>query len=374
MSVPNAWPAGSGLYIHLPFCRQKCRYCDFASYAGMENKIDTYLDALDKEAASYSGASFDTLYIGGGTPSLLSVAQLEKLCARVQRHFGALEQFAESTLEANPESLTAEKARLLRARGLKRLSIGLQSFEDRVLKRIGRVHSVEMFLHAYEMARAAGFGNINVDLIAGLPDQTEADFLRGVQRLIALRPEHISVYALQVEEGTPFYREGVIADEDLVRREWEQAHFLLAENGYTHYEISNFARPGFESKHNLNYWKNGSYLGLGAAAASYQNGTRRSNVSSLDAYLQRVQAGQTPTDFEEHLSGKEREGEQIMLGLRMLGGVPLSAQQQALFQTEIAELAARGLVEQNGDLLKLTFEGMFVANQAFMAFVGPFEK
>ena len=163
------------------------------------------------------------------------------------------------------------------------------------------------------------------------------------------------------------------ADEDLVRREWEQTHFLLAENGYIHYEISNFARPGFESRHNINYWQNGEYIGLGSAAASYQNGTRRSNVPSVAAYISRMQSGKNPTDFEEHLVGKAQVGEQIMLGLRMLEGVRLSTEQQVLFADEIKGLCTRGLVEQNGDLLKLTFEGMFLANQAFMAFVGPFD-
>lgn len=362
-----------GLYIHIPFCKQKCGYCDFASFAGLENQMDAYLTALAREAQGYAGARFDTLYIGGGTPSLLSVEQWKKLFEMISENFGAAENVAESTLEANPESLTKEKAVFLKAAGLKRLSIGLQSFDDDTLKRIGRIHTTDMFLRAYEAARAAGFDNINVDLIAGLPGQSETQFLNGLKKLIALKPEHISVYALQVEEGTPFYRAGVVADEDLIRREWEQAHFLLAENGYIHYEISNFARAGFESKHNLNYWDNGQYLGLGSAAASYQHAVRRSNVPSVGEYIARLQNGKSPTDFEEHLTGKAAAGEQIMLGLRKLGGVRLSAQQQALFSSEIQDLQARGLVEQNGDLLKLTFEGMFLANQAFMAFVGPFE-
>ncbi len=361
-----------GLYLHIPFCKQKCGYCDFASFAGIENQIDNYLSALGQEAAPYSRARFDTLYIGGGTPSLLSVEQLQKLFKIISKNFGTIKDFSESTLEANPESLTKEKVKFLKSAGLNRLSIGLQSFEDSTLKRIGRIHTVDMFLRAYETARAA-FSNINVDLIAGLPGQTEKEFLAGLKKLIALQPEHISVYALQVEEGTPFYRAGIIADEDLVRNEWEQTHFLLTGQGYTHYEISNFARAGFESKHNLNYWNNGEYLGLGSAAASYQNGTRRSNVTSVTEYIARMQSSKSPTDFEEHLTDKEAAGEQIMLGLRKLGGVSLTAQQQDLFSSEIQDLTARGLVEQNRDLLKLTFEGMFLANQAFMAFVGPFE-
>ena len=362
-----------GLYIHIPFCKQKCGYCDFASFAGIENQIDAYLNALEKEAALYGEVCFDTLYIGGGTPSLLSLAQLKKLFQIISAKWGEVGTFTESTVEANPESLTEEKINFLKSAGVNRLSIGLQSFSDDILKRIGRIHTTEMFEQAYQSARLAGFNNINVDLIAGLPEQNEKQFVGGLKKLIALRPEHISVYALQVEEGTPFYRTGITADEDLVRKEWEQAHFLLAEKGYTHYEISNFARAGFESKHNLNYWNNGEYVGLGSAAASYQNGTRRNNISSVAAYIACVQSGKSPTEFAEHLTGKAAAGEQIMLGLRKLGGVRLSAEQQGLFAREIGDLCVRGLVEQNGDLLKLTFEGMFLANQAFVEFVGPFD-
>jgi len=362
-----------GLYLHIPFCRQKCRYCDFASYAGKENQIDRYLTALEQEASRYRAETFHTLYIGGGTPSLLSAAQLEKVFDLIERHFGKVADFAESTMEANPESLTAEKLEFLKARGLNRISMGLQSFQNEVLQRIGRIHNVEQFLRAYQAARRAGFHNINVDLIAGLPGQSAAQFTDGLNRLIGLGPEHISVYGLQVEEGTAFAREGVVADEDLLRAELEQTHRILESAGFVHYEISNFARPGYESKHNLNYWQNGEYLGLGAAAASYQQGTRRSNTTDLAKYITCMETGQDPTAFYEKLSGKEKEGETVLLGLRMLGGVHLTAKQQHLFAREILDLCARGLVEQNGDLLKLTFEGMFLANQVFMAFVAPFE-
>lgn len=364
----------SGLYLHIPFCRQKCRYCDFASFAGAESLIDAYLSALDKEASFYAGQKFDTLYIGGGTPSLLSEAQLARLCEIVGRRFAPVCTFAESTLEANPESLGAEKLRVLKDAGLSRLSLGLQSFDDGALKRIGRVHDVKTFLAAYEAARKAGFENVSVDLIAGLPGQSEADFLAGLKRLVALNPEHISVYGLQVEEGTPFYREGVKTDDDLLRRELEQTHFYLQEAGFVHYEISNFARPGRESKHNANYWRNGEYLGLGSAAASYQNGARRANVTDIEEYLRRALAGQSPAEFSEELRGKAKEGETVMLGLRLLGGVRLTSLQKQLFEKEIQNLTLSGLVEWNGDLLKLTFEGLFLANQAFMAFVGPFEE
>ena len=361
-----------GLYIHIPFCRQKCRYCDFTSYAGQESYIDAYLKALSVEAAHYDSSRFDTLYIGGGTPSLLSVDQLGKLCRIINKHFGPVANFAESTFEANPESLSEDKLYFLKQQGLKRLSLGLQSFQDDTLKRIGRIHTVEMFLQAYKRARKVGFDNINVDLIAGLPAQSAEQFFKGIKQLVMLGPEHISVYGLQIEPGTAFAREGVQTDEDLLRQELEQTHVFLQEAGYTHYEISNFARCGFESQHNINYWQNGNYLGLGVAAASYEEGVRRSNTPDLQMYIARTSTGERPTDFSEKLTGRARAGERILLGLRMLEGVRLSTSDQRLFKAEIDDICARGLVEQKADLLKLTEQGLFLANQAFMAFVEPF--
>ncbi len=363
----------SGLYIHIPFCRQKCRYCDFASFACKENLIDSYLCALDQEASFFPNQQFDTLYIGGGTPSILSVNQLDVLCEIIGRRFAPVATFTESTIEANPESLSLEKLKLLKQAGINRLSLGLQSMNDDVLKYIGRVHDVKTFLSAYDRARKAGFENISIDLIAGLPNQSEEDFLQGLNQVLDLQPQHLSVYGLQVEEGTPFYQEGIQADEDFLRKELEKIHFVLKEAGFKHYEISNFARSGFESKHNLSYWKNHDYLGLGSAAASFQKGERRSNTPELGEYLRRMHFGVSAVEFSEKLTGKAKEGEQIMLGLRMLDGIKLTPQQKELFSLEIEDLCRRGLVTVEKDLLKLTFEGMFLANQAFMAFVGPFD-
>lgn len=364
----------SGLYIHVPFCRQKCHYCDFASFVCKEDLIDSYLCCLDREASFFPHQSFNTLYIGGGTPSILSVNQLDVLCEIISRRFAPINTFAESTIEANPESLSLEKLKLLKQRGVNRLSLGLQSMNDEVLRYIGRVHDTKTFLSAYEQARKAGFENISIDLIAGLPNQSEEDFLQGLKKVLALDPQHLSVYGLQVEEGTPFYRQGIQTDDVFLRRELEQIHFVLKDAGFVHYEISNFARSGYESKHNLSYWQNKEYLGLGSAAASFQKGERRSNTADLAEYLRRMRCGVSAVEFSEKLTGKAKEGEQIMLGLRMLGGVKLSPSQKTLFAAEIEDICKRGLVSLEGDLLKLTFEGMFLANQAFMAFVGPFDE
>lgn len=362
----------SGLYLHIPFCRQKCHYCDFVSFACKEELIDSYLCALDTEASLFGQQTFDTLYIGGGTPSILSVNQLDVLCEIVSRHFAPISSFSESTVEANPESLTPEKLKLLKQLGINRLSLGLQSMNDYVLKRIGRVHDVNTFLAVYNQARQVGFENISIDLIAGLPEQSEQDFLTGLKQVLDLKPQHLSVYGLQIEEATPFATAGVKVDDELLRKELEQVHFILHEAGFVHYEISNFALPNFESRHNLAYWKNQEYLGLGPSAASYQKGQRHSNTSDLREYLRCMRFGKPAVEFSEKLTGKAKEGEAIMLGLRMLEGVHLTPHQQALFSDEIEDICQRGLVTLEDDLLKLTFEGMFLANQAFMAFVGPF--
>lgn len=362
-----------GLYIHIPFCKQKCNYCDFASFAGQENQIDAYLGALAHEASLYKGIGCKTLYVGGGTPSLLAVHQLNRLAKIVRKNFTPVAEFTESTFEANPESLTPQKIAALRALGFNRLSLGLQSFHDEELKTLGRVHNVEQFLTAYNAARAGGFDNINVDLIAGLPGQSCADFKDSVTKLLALAPEHISVYGLQIEEGTPFFAQGVECDQDQMRQMLEDTHDALTAAGYHHYEISNYARPGKEAQHNTNYWQNGEYLGLGSSAASYRNGTRRQNVSALAEYIFCMENGKSPLAFEEHLTDKAHEGEKLMLAFRQLDGVEVTPQQQALFGAAIEKHIQNGLLSRVDKKVKLTREGVQLANEVFRSFVAPFE-
>jgi len=362
-----------GLYIHIPFCKQKCNYCDFASFAGQENQLDAYLGALAHEAALYKGIGCNTLYVGGGTPSLLATHQLNRLGKIIRKNFNAVANFKESTFEANPESLTEAKIATLRELGFNRLSMGLQSFHDEELKTLGRVHTVAQFLTAYQAARAGGFTNINVDLIAGLPGQTRENFKQNLEKLVALEPEHISVYGLQIEEGTPFFAQGVVCDQALMRQMLEDTHDMLTEVGYHHYEISNYAKPGQEALHNTNYWKNGEYLGLGSAAASYRWGTRRQNISSLADYIFCMENGKSPLAYEEHLTGKAHEGETLMLAFRQLDGVEITPQQQAFFGKEIEKHIQNGLLTQVGKKVKLTREGLFMASEVFRSFVAPFE-
>ncbi len=363
----------TGLYIHIPFCKQKCNYCDFASFARRENFIDDYLDALSQEAASVRRKSFDTLYVGGGTPSLLTCAQLEKLSTLIEKNFSCVFSCTESTFEANPESLTKEKISLLRAAGFNRFSVGLQSFNDDELKMLGRVHTSADFLRTWENLRACGVQNINVDLIAGLPGQTLEKFLDSLEKLISLSPQHISVYGLQIEEGTPFFERGIVCDQLLMRKMLEETRARLKNAGYHHYEISNFARPGFESKHNLNYWQYGEYVGLGSAAASFVNGVRRQNIPDVQTYIRRIKAHETAVNFSEQLAGKVLEGEKLMVGLRQLDGVEITPVQQEFFGPELEKHIQHGLLVRDGKKVKLSDEGLFLANEVFYSFVAPFE-
>lgn len=364
----------NALYIHIPFCRQKCNYCDFASFAGLDFLIDDYLSALAKEAAQTPYKKAQTLYIGGGTPSLLSVGQLTVLGNIITSNFGPISDFAESTFEANPESLTTEKLSLLKRLGFNRLSIGLQSFNEKELKLLGRVHTVCQFETAYQNARKCGFENINVDLIAGLPAQTLTAFLENLQKVMALKPEHISVYGLQIEEGTPFFERGIVCDQPLMRQMLEETHFMLLKNGYHHYEISNFALPSKEAVHNTHYWQNGNYIGLGSSAVSYQVGKRFQNVSAVEEYIRRIRDGETTVVFSEELTGQAKEGEKLMLALRQLDGVELTPVQQQYFGREIEKHLCAGLLIQEDKKVKLSFEGLFLANEVFCSFVAPFEK
>lgn len=363
-----------GLYVHIPFCHSKCFYCDFASYPGQEALIPAYLSALEKELSLYSPGCFETLYIGGGTPSVLNAKQLEQLCNLLTRVAGPLDKLAEVTCEANPESLTADKLSVLQSFGVKRLSLGLQSWHDDELKTLGRIHNRDSFLEAYHSAQQAGFENINIDLIAGLPGQTLERFLSGLSGVLSLRPAHISVYGLQIEEGTAFFERGILCDQPLMRRMLEETHWRLCEAGFEHYEISNFARPGLRARHNVRYWQNGEYVGVGAAAASYVNGRRSQNTPNVQQYIDHIHQGLSAVVFSEQLEGKSKLGEALMLGLRQLDGYEPSAAMWRAFGRAIEKHIRAGLLEQKNNKIKLTFEGLFLANEVFYSFVAPFDE
>ena len=354
-----------GLYIHIPFCKSKCAYCAFASYAARKGFVWPYLKALADEAQAYKNFKPQTLYIGGGTPSLLEPGQINYLCDIVEQNFGF--KFKEATFECNPESLTEDKLKVLKRCGFTRLSLGAQSMDDKCLKAIGRAHDKKTFLSAFKLAQKY-FDNLSLDLIAALPGQTLFSFKTGLKDAAALGAKHISLYGLQVEEGTKLFKSGFAPDDNLCRAMLEYAADYLAGCGYAQYEISNFSQKGFESVHNINYWRGGEYLGLGSSAASYLKGARRCNADDFKQYIKGRRIAES-----EKLTGKAKLGESIILGLRMIEGLKLTKQMRRYFGKEIAALCARGLLLRKGENIRFTDEGKYFANEAWRHFVEPFE-
>jgi oxygen-independent coproporphyrinogen-3 oxidase len=354
----------------------------------MESSIPPYLDALEKEAEFYEthfrALAPDTLYIGGGTPGLLTPEQIGRLADIINRRFQPVTRFAESTFEANPETLTDYKIAALKKSGFNRISLGLQSFDDGILKFLGRGHSAKDFIAAYNKLRGAGFANINADLISGIPDRPS--FLAELEKLIKLQPEHISFYALSVEDGTPFAERGVCADDELARAEYDSARAALVRAGYGHYEISNFALPGKEASHNINYWRRGEYIGLGCAAAGFLAGERTVNTASVDDYISSFGSGRAvargsvypsrpvspASRFHERLEGKAALGERIILGLRMLKGIEITEEISSAFSPQIKQLEKADLLAVKNGLMRLSDEGLYLSNKVFCEFVEPF--
>jgi len=328
------------LYFHIPFCVRKCLYCDFLSAPADRETIGAYMEAMIREtearAGDYGGYTVVSVFMGGGTPSLVETGQLERLLETVRQRF-RLQEGAEITIEVNPGTADGEKLARYRRAGINRLSIGLQSADDEELARLGRIHDFRQFLETYGGARAAGFSNINVDIMSALPEQTLSDYTRTLQAVLSLKPlpEHISAYSLIVEEGTLFYdreRAGTLhlPDEECDRLMYERTGELLEEAGYRRYEISNYALPGYECRHNCGYWQRREYLGLGLGASSLMGNCRFKNADSLDAYLK------NPVGVREDirkLTRRERMEEFMFLGLRMTEGISPAAFQAAFGRT-----------------------------------------
>ena len=317
-----------GLYVHIPFCVRKCNYCDFCSFCPTDaGWREEYIDRLCREIESYSdrGIMLDSIFFGGGTPSLLSASEFGRICASIRVSFEITAE-CEFTIEANPKTIDREKLSMYRSCGVNRLSMGLQSIHENELKILGRIHNFDEFLSSYSLAREYGIDNINIDLMYGIPEQSMDSFRKTLDAVCALSPQHISLYGLIIEEGTPFFRRGRVglglpADEDIADEEaislWEQACALLREAGYEHYEISNFALKGFRSRHNLHTWQCHDYLGLGVAAHSCMDGVRFGQSRDMDGFL----AGKDITEFTEVLTPEDRMAEFIMLGLRLSDGI-----------------------------------------------------
>jgi putative oxygen-independent coproporphyrinogen III oxidase len=305
-----------GLYIHIPFCVKKCTYCDFYSLPQRLDSLDAYIEAILTEAGQYHGRDFRTLYIGGGTPSLLSADNLKKLLQGLKRNLD-LSYLVEASMEANPESVNLSLLDSAKASGVNRISIGVQSLSDSELSRVGRIHTAAQAVDAIELARKAGFTNISCDVILGLPGQDWQSLMVTLETLIALDIQHISLYCLSIEPHTPLALKPIpgIPSEDGQADLYEMAVSLIKTRGFTHYEISNFARAGHQCVHNLNYWRGGEYLGLGPAAASHLGGRRFKNKPDLDAYL--IDPKGQICEVEE-LKNEEKAAEEAILRLRLL--------------------------------------------------------
>jgi oxygen-independent coproporphyrinogen III oxidase len=361
------------LYFHIPFCPKLCPYCSFYVETSAKNKTQRFLDALLVEVERQSAAfpvQPETIYFGGGTPSMLSIAQLEYLLSNLRERFET-RAVREWTFEINPATVSAEKARVLRSLGVNRISMGVQSWDDAVLKTLGRTHSATQAKRTFDTLRAAGFDNIGVDLMFAVPGQTPEQWQRTLAETIALQPEHISAYCLTYEEDTEFFRKlnaGQFSqDENRDAEMFEMAIETLNGAGFIHYEISNYAQPGRESRHNFAYWCGADYLGFGPSAFSTLGTLRWQNIASSADYMRRVFADASPISFEEKLDPATKRGEIIAFGLRTREGV--SARALEPWREQIAEFTELGLVEKTSDRFVLTPRGKLLADSVAEAFV-----
>ena len=374
-----------GVYIHIPFCRQKCFYCDFPSYAGREQQMKAYTEALCQEIA-IQGLSYRqkwgrpaTVYIGGGTPTALPAAYMTEILTAIAAHLGT--DVPEFTVECNPGTVDRDYFKVLQAGGVNRLSFGVQSFNDKLLKRIGRIHSVEEAVAAVRAAQQAGFTNLSVDLMYGLPGQTLQDVAESIAQAQTLAVQHISIYGLQLEEGTVFARQEsqgrlVLPADDETEAMYDYINEKLPQLGFARYEVSNFARPGKESRHNLGYWQDVPYLGLGAAAHSYLEGRRYENTADIAAYINRINTGASAGQLEEEPTPQHIMEEFAFLALRTAEG--LSREKfAAKFNRELSEvygrtmsdLAKKGLLTVDEKGCHLTAKGFKYGNWVFAEFL-----
>ena len=371
-----------GIYIHIPFCIKKCEYCDFVSYCNKKEYVPQYINALKKEIKNNINKEYKitTIYIGGGTPSSIEENYIADIIETIKLNMNEenLKDFEniEVTIEVNPGTVNKEKLQVYKKIGINRLSIGLQETHNELLKSIGRIHTYEEFIKTYKLARKIGFNNINVDLMIALPNQTIQDIKENLENITKLNPEHISVYSLILEEGTPFYNKYnenkiKLPDEELERNMYWYVKNTLENNGYMHYEISNFSKKGFESKHNMNCWNQEEYLGFGLAAHSYNNRIRYSNTNSIEEYIK----GSNKIIHEEQTL-EDMQKEYMLLGLRKIEGINIQkfknkfAQNPIfIFKEQLNKLVDEELIIVDGNEIKLTNKGLDLANIVWEEFV-----
>lgn len=383
-----------GIYVHIPFCKRKCYYCDFISYDNKNEKIEEYIKYLKYEIyQTGEGSKLDvknnlieplkisSIYIGGGTPSYIDSKYIVEIIELIKKEFELYED-AEITIEINPGTVDKQKLLDYKNIGINRLSIGVQSNSNTLLNDIGRIHSYEEFLSTYNLAREIGFNNINLDFIIGLPNQKDEDIDNLIKEIKRLSPEHISIYSLMIEENTKMYKDYIkniinLPSEDIERQIYWKIKRSLENNGYIHYEISNFAKDGYESKHNLACWNQEEYIGFGVAAHSYTDGARYSNIANIDEYIDNFKNNKDIDNiiFHEKQNNEMKMKEYMFLGFRKIKGVNIDQFYNKfkedvfdVFSKELSKLIKIGLIEINDNYIKLTNRGLDLANLVFEEF------
>lgn len=374
-----------GIYIHIPFCKQKCYYCDFISFSNKDEMIEKYIKSLEKEIEyKLKNRQFEisTIYIGGGTPSSINEIYIKDILNKI-KEFCDIKNNCEITIEVNPGTVNENKLKLYEQIGINRISIGLQSTSDRILKEIGRIHTYEDFIQVYNMAREVGLNNINIDLMLGLPNQAIKNLENSVEEVIKLNPEHISIYSLILEENTVLEKkidegELKLPNEDIEREMYWSIKEKLEQAGYIHYEISNFSKEGYNSKHNMNCWNQKEYLGFGIASHSYLDNIRFSNIDKLEEYIKNIEQDKFEKNIiiNEKQNIEEKQKEFMLLGLRKIEGISVKEFKNKFIQNpiykyhkELEKLAKDELIEIDGDYIKLTNKGLDLANIVWEQFV-----
>lgn len=373
-----------GIYIHVPFCKAKCYYCDFNSFACRDELVPAYFSALKKEIYLYreklKGYNIKSIFIGGGTPSAIDSHYIYEVMNIINGEF-TVDKTAEISIETNPGTLTGEKLEMYKSIGINRLSIGLQAFQNRILKSLGRIHTSEEFEQNFTLARKIGFDNINVDLIFGIPGQTLEDWRETLMMVTALEPQHLSCYSLKIEEGTVFgdkLEKGEIMplDDDIDREMYSFCKDYLADKGYKHYEISNFSKPGFACRHNLIYWKTEEYIGFGAGAHSFFEANRFNNIYDIESYVDGINEGKKIIENVEFINRTENMSEFMILGLRLIDGIPTEEFKNRfnedifnVYGSQINKLVEKELLIVKEGTITLSSLGLDCANQVFMEFI-----
>lgn len=377
------------VYVHIPFCTNKCYYCDFTAYVVGGQPVDDYLDALKREMEMVTEKTkpqeIDTIFIGGGTPTVLTPKQMKKLLQDLRYYFPNWSDQLEFTVEANPGTTSPELLSVMREGGVNRISFGAQTFRLDLLKKIGRIHGVGEIGESVDLARKAGFDNISLDLMFGLPTQTVEDVKHTLEEAVSLNPEHFSCYSLKIEEGTVFYhlyqrKELPLPTEDEEFEMYQLIRSFMQKKGYIQYEVSNFARSGQKSRHNTTYWLNEEYYGLGTGAHGYVGSSRYANLTGIRAYIDQIKQGSLPVKESYRVSLEEDMENFMILGLRLLNGVKRSRfakrygyQIEEVFGTVLRNLENQKFIEANDDFICLTEKGLLFGNEVFASFLNSVE-